>query len=64
MRDFGNQERLLMSSERQSLWSIVSQFSNEEGLRISPYYCRLDPQKAKADNVNLETLGSLNLKLI
>lgn len=53
MRGFGDQERLLMSSERQSLWSIVSQFSDEEGA-CSPYYCMLDLAKAKQDNIKIK----------
>lgn len=51
MRDFGELERLLKSSERQVLWSIVSQFSNEEGLDISPYYGLLDLHQASLDNI-------------
>lgn len=51
MRDFGDQERLLLSSERQSLWSIVTQFDNEEGESYSPYYSLLSKHKAQTDNI-------------
>jgi hypothetical protein len=54
LRDFGDQERLLLSSERSSLWLILSRLSVETIKQIdSPYLEELSIHKALSDNIKI-----------
>lgn len=55
MRDFGDQHRLLMSSERLSLWRMLNNLSEEEldTLIDNPYFNSLCLDQAKHDNIIL-----------
>lgn len=56
MIDFGDNYRLLTSSERSVLWGMAQRFSEEElkGLESNKYFQELDIEQARClDNVNL-----------
>lgn len=50
---FGNQERLLLSRERQSLWSSLDVLSEDHEVFTNKYFKELSVHKAQLDNIKL-----------